>query len=62
QEQKNPGERADLIAAAQTRMAEEVPYIPLFQIPQVAVTSDQISGVVLDAIQVFRFWLLDKGA
>lgn len=62
QAERDPAGRAELIAAAQGRMAEEVPYIPLFQVPQVAVTSNRVSGVVLDAIQVFRFWLLDKGA
>ena len=28
--------------------------------PQFAATSDKVSGVVLDPIQIFRFWLLEK--
>jgi ABC-type transport system substrate-binding protein len=41
-------------------MADQVPYIPLFQQPQFAATSDKVRGVVLDPIQIFRFWLLEK--
>ncbi len=52
--------RADALREAQTYMADQVPYIPLFQQPQFAATSDKVSGVVLDPIQIFRFWLLEK--
>ena len=55
-----PDRRADAIRAAQAYMADQVPYIPLFQAPQFAATSAKVSGVVLDPIQIFRFWLLEK--
>jgi peptide/nickel transport system substrate-binding protein len=55
-----PDRRADAIRQAQAYMADQVPYIPLFQAPQFAATSDKVSGVVLDPIQIFRFWLLEK--
>jgi peptide/nickel transport system substrate-binding protein len=41
-------------------MADQVPYIPLFQQPQFAAITDKVEGVVLDPIQIFRFWLLEK--
>jgi peptide/nickel transport system substrate-binding protein len=56
----DPARRADTLRAAQTYMAEQVPYIPLFQSPQFAATKASINGVVLDPIQIFRFWLLEK--
>jgi peptide/nickel transport system substrate-binding protein len=55
-----PDRRADAIRQAQAYMADQVPYIPLFQAPQFAATTDKVSGVVLDPIQIFRFWLLEK--
>ncbi|HEV3363602.1 MAG TPA: ABC transporter substrate-binding protein [Acidimicrobiia bacterium] len=53
-------QRTEAIREAQAYMADQVPYIPLFQQPQFAATSDKVSGVVLDPIQIFRFWLLEK--
>src|SRR5207247_11409469 len=52
--------RAESLHDAQAYMADQAPYIPLFQAPQVAATSDKIGGVVLDPIQIFRYWLLEK--
>ena len=52
--------RLDALRQAQAYMADQVPYIPLFQQPQFAAISDKVSGVVLDPIQIFRFWLLEK--
>jgi peptide/nickel transport system substrate-binding protein len=52
--------RAETLRDAQAYMADQVPYIPLFQAPQVAATTDKVSGVVLDPIQIFRYWLLEK--
>ncbi|HVW33970.1 MAG TPA: ABC transporter substrate-binding protein, partial [Acidimicrobiia bacterium] len=56
----DPDQRTEALKDAQARMADQVPYIPLFQAPQVAATSAKVSGVVLDPIQIFRFWLLEK--
>ena len=43
-------------------MADQTPYVPVFSIPQFAATTDAVSGVVLDPIQIFRYWLLEKKA
>ena len=60
QRAQDPDRRADVLRQAQSYMADQVPYIPLFQAPQVAATTDKVDGVVLDPIQIFRFWLLEK--
>jgi peptide/nickel transport system substrate-binding protein len=57
---QDPEQRAGALRSAQTYMADQVPYIPIFQAPQVAATSAKVSGVVLDPIQIFRYWLLEK--
>jgi peptide/nickel transport system substrate-binding protein len=57
---QDPARRAEALRQAQTYMAEQVPYIPLFEAPQFAATKASVSGVVLDPIQIFRFWLLEK--
>jgi peptide/nickel transport system substrate-binding protein len=63
-EQKTQDEalRADALRQAQEYMAGQVPYIPLFQQPQFAAASDKVNGIVLDPIQIFRFWLLEKSS
>ena len=60
QRELDPVKRADILKQAQARMADQTPYVPVFQIPQFAATTDAISGVVLDPIQIFRYWLLEK--
>jgi peptide/nickel transport system substrate-binding protein len=60
QRQQDPARRADDLRSAQAYMAGQVPYIPLFQAPQFAATTAKVSGVVLDPIQIFRYWLLEK--
>jgi len=54
--------RAVIIKQAQSYMADQAPYVPVFQISQFAATSDKVSGIVLDPIQIFRYWLLEKKA
>ena len=62
QRELDPARRAEIIREAQAYMADQTPYIPIFQISQFAATSDKVSGVVLDPIQIFRYWLLEKRA
>src|SRR6266851_2177516 len=52
--------RASIIKQAQSYMADQTPYVPVFQISQFASSSDKVSGIVLDPIQIFRYWLLEK--
>jgi peptide/nickel transport system substrate-binding protein len=57
---RDPEMRAAALRSAQAYMAEQVPYVPIFQSAQFAATSDKVTGVVLDPIQIFRYWLLEK--
>ncbi|HEY2667269.1 MAG TPA: ABC transporter substrate-binding protein [Actinomycetota bacterium] len=52
--------RATIIRQAQSYMADQAPYVPVFSISQFAASSDKVSGIVLDPIQIFRYWLLEK--
>ena len=56
----DPTKRAAIIKQAQSYMADQTPYVPVFQISQFASASDKVSGIVLDPIQIFRYWLLQK--
>ena len=60
QRELDPAKRADILKQAQALMADQTPYVPVFQIPQFAATTAAVSGVVLDPIQIFRYWLLEK--
>jgi peptide/nickel transport system substrate-binding protein len=42
----------------QTRIAQTVPMVPLFQGTSVAISTPKVSGIVLDATTIFRYWLL----
>jgi peptide/nickel transport system substrate-binding protein len=58
--QLDAAQRTATIKQAQTYMAEQTPYVPIFQISQFAATVDGVSGVVLDPIQLLRFFLIEK--
>ncbi|MGH8971585.1 MAG: ABC transporter substrate-binding protein [Acidimicrobiia bacterium] len=62
QRELDPAARGGILKQAQSHMADQTPYVPVFQIPQFAATTDAVSGVVLDPIQIFRYWLLEKKA
>jgi peptide/nickel transport system substrate-binding protein len=60
QKELNPAARTAIVKQAQTYMADQTPYVPIFQISQFAATVDGVSGVVLDPIQLLRFFLIEK--
>jgi peptide/nickel transport system substrate-binding protein len=53
-------ERTKIIKDAQAYMAEQVPYVPMYQINQFAAAQSNVKGIVLDPIQIFRYWLISK--
>lgn len=55
----DPTERATLFGEIQDALAADVPYIPLFQTKQVVVFRPNVSGIVLDPIQFFRYFTID---
>lgn len=60
QRELDNAKRATIMKQAQTYMAEQTPYVPIFQISQFAATTDKVSGVVLDPIQLLRLFLIQK--
>ncbi|MEA2902535.1 MAG: peptide/nickel transport system substrate-binding protein [Actinomycetota bacterium] len=60
QKELNPAARTAIVKQAQTYMADQTPYVPIFQISQFAATVDGVSGVVLDPLQLLRFFLIEK--
>ncbi len=53
-------ERTKIYYKVQEIMVKDVPYIPLFQGKQRIVTKPNIKGVLLDPVQIFRYYLLYK--
>lgn len=54
-----PG-RTALYNAVQDLMVKEAPYIPLFQGQQQVVAKPNIGGILMDPVQIFRYYLLYK--
>jgi peptide/nickel transport system substrate-binding protein len=60
QHELDPVARAAIVKQAQDHMADQTPYVPVFSTPQFAASQASVSGIVLDPIQIFRYWLLEK--
>ena len=56
--QTDPTQRAATFAEIQTGLAADVPYLPLFQAPQTVVFKPNVSGIILDPIQFFRYFTI----
>lgn len=56
----DPAERQALFAQIQTRLAEDVPYIPLWQSKDFAFAQNDIQGVVINPSQTFPFWTIER--
>ncbi len=53
-------ERTKLYYKVQEMMVKEAPYIPLFQGQQQVVAKPNIKGILMDPVQIFRYYLLSK--
>ncbi len=56
----NIKKRARLYYKVQRIMAKQAPYIPLFQGQQHVVAKPNIKGIIMDPVQIFRYYLLSK--
>ncbi|WP_353673342.1 ABC transporter substrate-binding protein [Synechocystis sp. LKSZ1] len=56
----DPAERQAIFAKIQTRLAEDVPYIPLWQSKDFAFAQNDIQGVVINPSQTFPFWTIER--
>jgi peptide/nickel transport system substrate-binding protein len=59
-QETDPQKRQDLFEQIQTILAEDVPYIPLWQDKDYAFTQTNIDGVAITLGQNFPFWTLEK--
>lgn len=50
--------RGVLFGEIQDGLAADVPYLPLFQAPQTVVFKPNVSGIILDPIQFFRYFTI----
>ncbi len=53
-------ERAKIYYKVQDIMAKDAPYVPLFQGKQRVVAKPDVKGLLLDPVQIFRYYLLYK--
>ena len=53
-------ERAKVYEEAQKLLAEEAPYIPLWQAKQYCVAKPNVKGILLEPTQIFRYYLIHK--
>ncbi len=56
----NTKKRAKLYYEVQKLMVKQAPYIPLFQGQQQIIAKPNIKGVLMDPVQIFRYYLLSK--
>jgi ABC-type transport system substrate-binding protein len=58
----DPTQRQQLYSQIQTIMVQDAPIVPVFQIPMVAVTKPDVTGVNLDITQNMYYWLITPPA
>ena len=57
---RDPEERKEIFAEIQTLLAEDVPYIPLWQTIDYAFAQNNIQGVTINPSQNFPYWTIEK--
>ena len=58
--ESDPQARQEIFSQLQTTLAEDVPYVPLWQTKEYAFARNQIAGVTIDPSQNFPFWTIEK--
>ena len=58
--EQDPDKRKKIFAQIQALVAQEVPYIPLWQTKDYAFAQNNIQGVVINPSQTFPFWTLER--
>ncbi|AFZ43087.1 extracellular solute-binding protein family 5 [Halothece sp. PCC 7418] len=57
---RDPEERKEIFAEIQTLLAEDVPYVPLWQTIDYAFAQNNIQGVTINPSQNFPYWTIEK--
>lgn len=53
-------ERTPVLEQVQDLLAQDIPNVPLFQKPQFVAFQKDVKGVILDPLQIFRYYLITK--
>jgi peptide/nickel transport system substrate-binding protein len=53
-------ERTPVLEEIQDLLAQDMPNIPLYQRPQFVAFRKNVKGVILDPLQIFRYYLITK--
>ncbi len=59
-QESNPAKRKQIFGKIQEILADEVPYIPLWQTKEYAFARHGITGVIINPSQTFPFWTIAK--
>ncbi|MDR9403690.1 MAG: ABC transporter substrate-binding protein [Halothece sp. Uz-M2-17] len=57
---RDPEERQEVFAEIQTLLAEDVPYVPLWQTIDYAFAQNNVEGVTINPSQNFPYWTIEK--
>ena len=58
--EQDPAQRQAIFAELQELLAQDVPYVPLWQVKDYAFAQNGIDGVVINPSQNFPFWTINK--
>ena len=58
--ESDPAKRNEIFARIQTLLAQDVPYIPLWQTKDFAFAQNGIKGVFINPSQTFPFWTIER--
>ncbi|MEA5510333.1 ABC transporter substrate-binding protein [Crocosphaera sp. UHCC 0190] len=59
-QESDPQKRQKIFAEIQTILAEDVPYIPLWQTKEYAFAQNGVNGVTINPSQTFPFWTINR--
>ncbi len=59
-QESNPQKRQEIFVKIQEVLAEDVPYIPLWQTKEYAFSQNNINGVTINPSQTFPFWTINR--
>ncbi|MEB3309200.1 MAG: ABC transporter substrate-binding protein [Snowella sp.] len=59
-QEADPVKRNAILAKIQTQLADDVPYIPLWQTKDFAFAQKDIQGVIINPSQTFPFWTIER--
>ncbi len=59
--EQDPTKREEIFSQIQSLLAQDVPYIPLWQSKDYAFAQNNLKGITINPSQTFPFWTLERG-